>query len=151
MNTKRPSISVVGLGYVGLPLAVALADHFEVVGFDIGASRIAELKAGHDRTNEIDPKRLKASSLKLTDRAIDMTGSDVFIVTVPTPVDEKNEPDLNPVMSACKTLGPIMGKGSTIVFESTVYPGVTEGLCGPALERDSGLKCGTDFLVGLFA
>ena len=147
MSTKR-TISIVGLGYVGLPLAVALADHFAVIGFDIGVSRIAELKAGHDRTNEIGSDRLRASALKLTDRASDMRGSDVFIVTVPTPVDDKNEPDLKPVMSACRTLGPIIGKGSTIVFESTVYPGVTEDLCGPALEQASGLKCGTDFWLG---
>ena len=147
MNTKL-TVSVVGLGYVGLPLAVALADHFEVIGFDIGTNRIAELKAGHDRTNEIGSDRLQASAIKLTARAEDMRGSDIFIVTVPTPVDDRNEPDLKPVMSACNTLGPIIGKGSTIVFESTVYPGVTEDLCGPALERASGLKCGTDFWLG---
>jgi UDP-N-acetyl-D-galactosamine dehydrogenase len=147
MNTK-PVISVVGLGYVGLPLAVALAKHFEVIGFDIGKSRIAELKAGHDRTNEIEPERLKASSLRSTDNAADMKGSDVFIVTVPTPVDDRNEPDLSPMISACKTLGPVIAKGSTIVFESTVYPGVTEDLCGPALEKSSGLKCGVDFWLG---
>jgi UDP-N-acetyl-D-galactosamine dehydrogenase len=143
--SKKPVISIVGLGYVGLPLAVALAKHFDVIGFDIGKARIAELKTGHDRTNEIDAGRLTASSLKLTDSAADMRGSDVFIVTVPTPVDDKNEPDLSPVMSACKTLGPVIAKGATIVFESTVYPGVTEDLCGPALEQASGLKCGTDF------
>ena len=146
--SRTPVISIVGLGYVGLPLAVALARHFEVVGFDIGKSRIAELTAGHDRTNEVESERLKASTLKLSADASAMKGSDVFIVTVPTPVDGKNEPDLSPVMSACKTLGPVIGKGSTIVFESTVYPGVTEDLCGPALEQASGLKCGSDFFLG---
>jgi UDP-N-acetyl-D-galactosamine dehydrogenase len=146
--SKKTVISVVGLGYVGLPLAVALARHFDVIGFDIGKSRIAELKTGHDRTNEIEPGRLNASSLTLTDDAAGMKGSNVFIVTVPTPVDDKNEPDLSPVMSACRTLGPVIGKGSTIVFESTVYPGVTEDLCGPALEQASGLQCGVDFFLG---
>jgi UDP-N-acetyl-D-galactosamine dehydrogenase len=146
--SKTPVISVVGLGYVGLPLAITLAKHFEVIGFDIGKVRIAELKAGRDRTNEVEPERLKASTLKLIDTADDMKGSDVFIVTVPTPVDDKNEPDLSPVMSACRTLGPLIGNGSTIVFESTVYPGVTEDLCGPALEQASGLTCGVDFWLG---
>jgi UDP-N-acetyl-D-galactosamine dehydrogenase len=89
-----------------------------------------------------------ASTLKLTDNAADMKNSDVFIVTVPTPVDERNEPDLSPVMSACGTLGPVIGKGATVVFESTVYPGVTEDLCGPALEQASGLTCGVDFFLG---
>jgi UDP-N-acetyl-D-galactosamine dehydrogenase len=146
--TKKPIISIVGLGYVGLPLAIALAKHFEVIGFDIGKSRIDELKTGHDRTNEIDAARMKASTLKLTDNAADMKGSDIFIVTVPTPVDDNNEPDLSPVIRACKTLGPVIGKGSTIVFESTVYPGVTEDLCGPALQNASGLTCGVDFWLG---
>lgn len=146
--SKKPVISIVGLGYVGLPLAVALAKYFDVIGFDIGKARIAELKTGHDRTNEIDAARMKASTLTLTDNAADMKGSDVFIVTVPTPVDDRNEPDLSPVMSACKTLGPVIGKGATIVFESTVYPGVTEDLCGPALEQASGLTCGKDFWLG---
>ncbi len=146
--SKKPTISIVGLGYVGLPLAVALAKHFEVVGFDISQARIDELKSGHDRTNEVEPARLAASTLKLTANATDLKGSDVFIVTVPTPVDDQNEPDLKPVMSACKTLGPLIGKNSIIVFESTVYPGVTEDLCGPALEQASGLKCGVDFWLG---
>lgn len=146
--TQKPAISVIGLGYVGLPLAVALARHFDVIGFDIGKSRIEELKTGHDRTNEIESERLKTSTLKLTDNAADMKGSDVFIVTVPTPVDDHNEPDLSPVMSACRTLGPVIGKGAVVVFESTVYPGVTEDLCGPALEQTSGLTCGVDFFLG---
>jgi UDP-N-acetyl-D-galactosamine dehydrogenase len=146
--SNTPVISVVGLGYVGLPLAVALANHFRVVGFDIGQSRITELRAGHDRTNEVESERLKASPLKLTADAADMKGSDVFIVTVPTPVDEQNEPDLAPVLAACRTLGTVIGKEATIVFESTVYPGVTEDLCGPELEKVSGLKCGVDFWLG---
>lgn len=146
--TQKSAISVIGLGYVGLPLAVALAKHFDVIGFDIGESRIAELKTGHDRTNEVDRERLKASTLNLTANAADMKGSKIFIVTVPTPVDERNEPDLSPVMSACRTVGPVVGKGAIVVFESTVYPGVTEDLCGPALEQASGLTCGVDFFLG---
>lgn len=146
--TQKPAICVIGLGYVGLPLAVALARHFDVIGFDIGKSRITELKMGYDRTNEIEPERLKVSTLRLTDNAADMKGSDIFIVTVPTPVDDRNEPDLSPVISACRTVGPVIGKGAIVVFESTVYPGVTEDLCGPALEQASSLTCGVDFFLG---
>jgi UDP-N-acetyl-D-galactosamine dehydrogenase len=146
--SNTPVISVVGLGYVGLPLAVALAKHFKVIGFDISQNRIAELSAGYDRTNEVESGRLKSSTLNLTAEPVDMKGSDVFIVTVPTPVDSQNEPDLGPVMAACRTLGPVISKNSVIVFESTVYPGVTENLCGPELEKASGLRCGLDFWLG---
>ena len=146
--TEVNRISVVGLGYVGLPLAVALSKHFDVVGFDISQTRIEELKTSFDRTHEVAPERLAESSIHLTAEPAAMKGSGVFIVTVPTPVDERQEPDLRPVMKSCKMLGGIIGKGSTIVFESTVYPGVTEDLCGPALEQASGLKCGSDFFLG---
>ena len=149
-------IAVVGLGYVGLPLAVALAKHFHVTGFDISAERIAALKAGHDRTGEIDAAALAASvrdapegvGLILTTVPEDISARDVYIVTVPTPVDAKNEPDLGAVRAACATVGGEMEKGAIVVFESTVYPGVTEDICGPALEVASHMVCGEDFFLG---
>jgi len=145
---KTPRIAVVGLGYVGIPLAVALARHFPVVGYDIKSRRVAELKGGVDRTGEVDSDDLRASSLELTDRAADMAGAEVFIITVPTPVDADNRPDLTAVRSACETVGSVLGKGAIVVLESTVYPGVTEEICGPILEKVSGLGCGRDFLLG---
>lgn len=141
-------IAVIGLGYVGLPLAVALARHYPTVGFDIAESRVAELRTGCDRTGEVEAATLRASTIKLTAKLDDIKGAHVFIVTVPTPVDAANEPDLRPVLSACRSVGAVMAKGAVVVFESTVYPGVTEDICGPELERVSGLKCGTDFFLG---
>jgi UDP-N-acetyl-D-glucosamine/UDP-N-acetyl-D-galactosamine dehydrogenase len=145
---KHTKIAVVGLGYVGLPLAVALARHFPTVGFDIAGERIAELHQGFDRTGEVEAARLRASTIKLSAETSDILAADVYIVTVPTPVDEANEPDLRPVMSACRTVAKAMRKGAVVVFESTVYPGVTEAVCGPELERVSGLACGVDFFLG---
>lgn len=147
-----PSIAVVGLGYVGLPLAVALAKHFDTVGFDIDTGRIDELLAGHDRTDEIDSAVLDASTLRLSTEANDLAGHDIYIVTVPTPVDADNQPDLGAVLGASQTVGAAIsgrtGDGVIVVYESTVYPGVTEDVCGPALEAASGLACGTDFFLG---
>ena len=147
---QQPQIVVVGLGYVGLPLAVALADHFPTTGFDIDAHRIAELRDGIDRTREITAERLGRSTLKLTSEREAVAGQDVYIVTVPTPVDGANRPDLGPVLAATRTVGGLLrpGRGSIIIYESTVYPGVTEDLCGPELERVSGLRRGTDFFLG---
>jgi UDP-N-acetyl-D-glucosamine/UDP-N-acetyl-D-galactosamine dehydrogenase len=147
---QQPQIVVVGLGYVGLPLAVALADHFPTTGFDIDAHRIAELSDGIDRTREITAERLGRSTLKLTSELEAVGGQDVYIVTVPTPVDGANRPDLGPVLAATRTVGGLLrpGRGSIIIYESTVYPGVTEDLCGPELERVSGLRRGTDFFLG---
>ncbi|TAN58339.1 MAG: nucleotide sugar dehydrogenase [Rhodospirillales bacterium] len=141
-------IAVVGLGYVGLPLAVALARKFQVIGFDIDQRRISELKQGHDRTGEVDQAPLRSTTAHLTARPEDMGTADVFIVTVPTPVTQDNLPDLGAVLSACRTVGKVMNKGAIVVFESTVYPGVTEDICGPELEKASGLKCGSDFFLG---
>ena len=143
-------VVVVGLGYVGLPLAVALADHFPTIGFDIDAGRIGELKAGTDRTREIASDRLLASSLALTSSTEEAAGHDIYIVTVPTPVDSANRPDLGPVCAATRTVGSLLKRGiaSIVVYESTVYPGVTEDICGPELERVSGLKRGEDFFLG---
>lgn len=143
-------IAIVGLGYVGLPLAVALAQHFDVSGYDIDPGRIDELRRGHDRTHEIDPQRLSASSLILTSAADDIAGFDIYIVTVPTPVDGANRPDLTPLLGATRTVGGLLNaaKRPVIVFESTVYPGVTEDICGPELAAVSGLTQGRDFRLG---
>jgi UDP-N-acetyl-D-galactosamine dehydrogenase len=142
-------VIVIGLGYVGLPLAVALAKSFETWGLDVDRGRIAELERGHDRTREIDPDRLAASSLRLATDPASCPAADFYIVTVPTPVDADNRPDLSIVMAATRTVGGMLeaGRRSIVVYESTVYPGVTEEICGPELERISGLACGTDFFL----
>ncbi|HJR83497.1 MAG TPA: nucleotide sugar dehydrogenase, partial [Sphingomicrobium sp.] len=143
-------IIVVGLGYVGLPLAVALARKFEVVGFDIDPNRIGELRANFDRTREVKEADLAASTVKLTSSPGDCTGADVYIVTVPTPVDKQNRPDLSAVLAATRIVAQAIDAVArpTIVYESTVYPGVTEDLCGPEIERISGLTRGRDFRLG---
>lgn len=143
-------VVVVGLGYVGLPLAVALAGHLRVTGFDIDRGRIDELRRHEDRTREVEPARLQASSLALTDDPAQAHGADVYIVTVPTPVDESNQPDLRPLLSATRSVAAMIdpARPAIIVYESTVYPGVTEDICGPELERVSGLKRGTHFRLG---
>ncbi len=141
-------IAVIGLGYVGLPLAVALARHFPVTGFDANTRRIDELNAGVDRTREIPATDLKASSAEFTARAGAIDGADIYLITVPTPVDAAKIPDLGAVRAACTTVGKAMGKGAIVVLESTVYPGVTEEVCGPVLAEASGLECGVDFHLG---
>jgi UDP-N-acetyl-D-galactosamine dehydrogenase len=142
-------IVVVGLGYVGLPLALELAKKFPgTVGFDIHAVKVAELQAGVDRTREVEPEALKTTALKMTADPEDMCGADFFIVAVPTPIDGWNRPDLTPMIKASETVGRVLGKGAIVVFESTVFPGVTEEICGPVLEKVSGLKCGVDFKLG---
>ena len=141
-------IAVIGLGYVGLPLAAALSDHFETLGYDISAARIDELKAGRDRTGELSPERLAATRLRLTANADDIEGADIFIVAVPTPLDEEKRPDLGAVLAASETVGARLGSGAVVVFESTVWPGVTEDICVPVLERASGLTADQDFHVG---
>jgi UDP-N-acetyl-D-glucosamine/UDP-N-acetyl-D-galactosamine dehydrogenase len=141
-------IAVIGLGYVGLPLAVHLAKHFPVVGLDIDQRRIDELKGGHDRTREIETALLVASTMDFTNDASAIRGCDIFIVTVPTPVDDANKPDLTAVKGASKLVGGVIAKGAIVVYESTVYPGVTEDIAGPELEAASGLKCGVDFFLG---
>ncbi|MDO8607375.1 MAG: nucleotide sugar dehydrogenase [Phaeospirillum sp.] len=146
--TKPPRIAIIGLGYVGLPLAVAIARHFPAIGFDISTGRIAELHQGFDRTGEVEAAKLRSSPIRLSADVADIAGCDIYIVTVPTPVTDDNKPDLGPVMGACRSVGAAMHKGAVVVFESTVYPGVTEDLCGPELERISGLVCGTDFFLG---
>ena len=147
MSGEAPVV-VVGLGYVGLPLAVALAKHGAVLGFDISSERIAELKRGYDRTAEISSEALASSELVFTDNPAEIDGGGVLIVTVPTPVGEDNRPDLSAVLAASDTVGRVLQPGAIVVYESTVYPGVTEDVCGPALEAASGLTCGKDFFLG---
>jgi UDP-N-acetyl-D-galactosamine dehydrogenase len=148
--TEIPRIVIVGLGYVGLPLAVALARKFEVTGFDIDGARVAELRDGRDRTREVDDDVLRQTSLRLTDRAENCAGADVYIVTVPTPVDRANAPDLSAVLAATRTIAGLIdpARRPTIIYESTVYPGVTEEVCGPEIERLAGLRRGRDFRLG---
>jgi len=148
--SSSASIVVIGLGYVGLPLAVALARSFEVTGLDIDLRRVDELRSGIDKTREVDQATLAASTLRITSDASDCRGADVYIVTVPTPVDSENRPDLRPVLSATAAVAAMLDRTRQpiIVFESTVYPGVTEEICGPLLERNSGLTRGVDFFLG---
>jgi UDP-N-acetyl-D-glucosamine/UDP-N-acetyl-D-galactosamine dehydrogenase len=141
-------IAVIGLGYVGLPLAVGLAQHFRVTGFDLNQARVAELAKGHDRTGEIDAARLLASKVAVSADPNAIAGADVFIVTVPTPIDDANRPDLRAVVSASRTVGAAIKKGGIVVLESTVYPGVTEDIMGPEIAQVSGLVCGRDFFLG---
>ena len=144
---KRP-LAVVGLGYVGLPLAVALSKHMDVIGFDINAARVAELAKGHDRTREVDDAALSAAHVRYTSDPAALAEAAVIIVAVPTPIDSHRSPDLTPVVGASTTVGRHMSKGCVVVYESTVYPGLTEEVCVPILERESGLKLGTGFTVG---
>ena len=148
--TDTPRIVVLGLGYVGLPLAVALARSFETIGLDIDERRIAELEAGEDRTREVEPEVLAASTLRLTADPEDARAADIYIVTVPTPVDAVRRPDLGAVMAASRTVAMLIdpARRPTVVFESTVYPGVTEEQCGAEIERAGGIVRGRDFRLG---
>jgi UDP-N-acetyl-D-galactosamine dehydrogenase len=141
-------IAVVGLGYVGLPLAVALARAHDVLGFDVSPERVADLRDGRDSTNEVSANDLRSVGLKISGDPADLHGRDVFIVTVPTPIDEANRPDFDALLKACALVGPVLSKSAIVVFESTVYPGVTEEVCAPALEKASGLNAGVDFKLG---
>ena len=141
-------VAVIGLGYVGLPLAVALSEHEETLGYDISVERIDELSRGHDRTGELSPERLAGADLRLSADADDIAGADIFIVAVPTPIDAEKRPDLGAVEAASRTVGARLGRGAVVVYESTVWPGVTEDICVPVLERESGLAAGADFHVG---
>jgi len=145
-----PTIAVVGLGYVGLPLAVALAGKFDTIGFDINLDRISELRDGHDRTNEVEEAALRETTLRFTSEPGQCAGADLYIVTVPTPVDAANRPDLSAVIAATRMVADALdpARRPTIVYESTVYPGVTEDVCGPEIERVSGLRRGRDFRLG---
>ncbi|WP_159712410.1 nucleotide sugar dehydrogenase, partial [Geminicoccus flavidas] len=143
-------ISVIGLGYVGLPVAVAFGQSGagEVVAFDIDERRIGELGRGHDRTGEVEAARLRAARLRLTSDPTDLQRADFHIVTVPTPITPAKQPDLRPLIAASRTVGRQLGRGGIVVYESTVYPGVTEEICAPILEQESGLTYRRDFTLG---
>ena len=143
-------IVVVGLGYVGLPLAVELAKHFDTIGLDINTGRIEELERNFDRTGEIDATRMAQTTLSLTAKPADAAGADMYIVTVPTPIDDEKQPDLGPVIGATKTVAGLLDPAlkPVIVYESTVYPGVTEDICRPLIVEISGLTPGKDFFLG---
>jgi UDP-N-acetyl-D-galactosamine dehydrogenase len=148
LNAREDKIAVVGLGYVGLPLAVHLGKRFDVLGYDLKARRIEELISGHDRTLEVSPEELSDTNIRFTNDARELSLCRLIIVAVPTPIDAYHIPDLNPLRNASATAGKQMAKGSCIVFESTVYPGVTEEVCLPILERESGLTFAKDFTLG---
>jgi len=157
INTNNPAeikIAVIGLGYVGLPLAVEFAKKYKVVGFDINISRITELTNGHDRTLEVSDESLKnvlsgaGNGLTCSNKLDNIKSCNVYIVTVPTPIDKYNRPDLTPLVKASETVGKVLDKGDIAIYESTVYPGVTEEECVPVLERISGLKFNVDFFAG---
>lgn len=148
IHSNRP-IAIIGLGYVGLPLAVEFGKKRQVIGFDINAKRIAELQGGRDHTLETTPEELKAAAqLAFTSHPDDLRDSAVFIVTVPTPIDNANRPDLTPLIKASETVGKVMPAGAIVIFESTVYPGATEEVCVPVLEKFSGKKFNVDFFCG---
>ena len=145
----RARIGIVGLGYVGLPLAVEFGKQYDTVGFDIHAGRIQELRSGHDSTLEVEPELLRsATRLKFTDQLDDIRHCNVFIVTVPTPIDAAKRPDLTPLITASESVGKALKRGDTVVYESTVYPGCTEEVCIPILEKISGLTFNKDFFAG---
>ena len=141
-------IGVIGLGYVGLPLAIKFGHKFKTVGFDIKDDRIFQLRENSDETKEVPTGDLENSKVLFSSNQRDLGGCDFFVVTVPTPIDESNRPDLTPLASACEMLGKCIKPGSVIVFESTVYPGVTEDFCVPIIEQESGLKWKEGFFVG---
>jgi UDP-N-acetyl-D-galactosamine dehydrogenase len=142
-------IGVIGLGYVGLPLAIALAEKFpDTVGFDLNSERVEAINKGEDPTNEGLAPRIAASKLKASREPEILKGVTFFVIGVPTPVDQNNTPDLTPLVKACGSVGRAIQPGAVVVFESTVYPGVTEDICGPEIERVSGLKRGRDFFLG---
>lgn len=146
--TKQASISLIGLGYVGMPIAVAFAKKINVIGFDISSEKVELYKNGIDPTKEVGNDAIKQTTVEFTSNEDDLKKAKFHIVAVPTPVNADHTPDLRPIQGASRTLGKNLTKGSIVVYESTVYPGVTEDICVPILEEESGLKCGIDFKVG---
>ncbi|MGZ3745149.1 MAG: nucleotide sugar dehydrogenase, partial [Pseudobdellovibrionaceae bacterium] len=142
------NVAVIGLGYVGLPLAVELSKKMPVVGFDISRERIQELTKGFDRTREVEEANLKSVKINYTDKIEAMAACDFYIITVPTPVTESHQPDLTPLEKASASVSKVLKKGDIVVYESTVYPGCTEEVCVPILEKGSGLKFNQDFFCG---
>lgn len=145
INVQDIKVAVVGLGYVGLPVAVALSRQFSTVGFDVDERRVSTLRAGVDWTEEFTTEDLQAHSMEYHSDVEALRGRNFYVVAVPTPVTAGNSPDFSMLESACALIGPVIERGAIIVFESTVFPGATEDICGPALEKASGLKCGVDF------
>ena len=148
MSASSETFAVVGLGYVGLPVALAFGRRFPTIGFDVKAARVAELAAGRDHNGEHSADELRAARVRFTADAEDLKEATFIVVAVPTPVDGNNRPDLQPLVRASETVGPRLRRGAVVVYESTVYPGVTEEVCGPVLERTSGLRAGVDFTLG---
>jgi len=148
IQSRKEKIALVGLGYVGMPIAVSFAKKCDVIGFDINEEKINHYKNGKDVTNEVGDEALKQTTVKFTSNKEDLKEARFHIVAVPTPIKKDKTPNLKPVIGATETVGEILQKGSIIVYESTVYPGVTEEICIPILEEKSGLKCGVDFKVG---
>jgi UDP-N-acetyl-D-glucosamine/UDP-N-acetyl-D-galactosamine dehydrogenase len=149
MDLSEKTLAIIGLGYVGLPLAVEFGKHRPVIGFDIDPKRVAELQSGEDHTLECSRSELKeAKQLRYSCKPGDLGQAQVYIVTVPTPVDQANRPDMRPLVGASETVGKVLKKGDVVIYESTVYPGATEEVCVPVLERLSGLKFNTDFFCG---
>ena len=149
-KTKQSDrIAIIGLGYVGLPLAVAFGREHDTIGFDVDAKRIAQLRRGEDATLEVDPDELaEAERLRFADQPDEIADCGVYIVTVPTPIDEHKQPDLSPLIAASRTVGRVLKPGDLVIYESTVYPGATEEVCVPVLERESGLRFNRDFHCG---
>lgn len=146
--TDSRKISVVGLGYVGLPVAVSFGNRANTIGFDISGPRIQELHEGFDRTGEVSRDDLARTDITFTSEIEGLRAADFHIVAVPTPIDDAKQPDLRPLLSASRSVAQALSVGDIVVYESTVFPGVTEDECVPVLERESGLKCGADFHVG---
>lgn len=147
--TDKTQIAIIGLGYVGLPLAVALAAHYDVVGYDINKERIDQLKAHQDATQEISSEQLKqATALTFSSDELEIDAANFYIITVPTPVDENNTPDLSPLIKASELVGALLTRGDTVIYESTVYPGATEGVCAKILSARSGLELNQGFYLG---
>lgn len=147
-NTTK-TMAIIGLGYVGLPLAVEFGKKYSVIGFDLNQARISELKSGVDRTLEVDESELSlATGLSYTSNSLDIMQAQIFVVTVPTPIDTANRPDLTPLVKASQTVGAALKKGDIVIYESTVYPGCTEEICVPVIEAVSGLKFNIDFFCG---
>ena len=148
-HLRNCRVGIIGLGYVGLPLAVEFGKHFDTIGFDIKAARIAELASGRDSTLEVSRAELKSAvRLSFSSQLESLKRCRVLIVTVPTPIDEYKRPDLTPLIKASETVGQVLAKGTVVVYESTVYPGCTEEVCVPIIERESGLKFNRDFFIG---
>ena len=149
LPTDETVVGVLGLGYVGLPVAVAFGDRFETRGFDVDEQRVRQLQRGEDATREVGAAEIaNATRLSFTDRLENLRGSDVFVVSVPTPVDANKQPDLAALEAASRMVGSVIAAGNVAVFESTVYPGATEEVCVPLIEAESGLACNRDFFVG---